>query len=182
MTIRKLETAIRRVRSQLDKFPPERDQFFHMYSEMTTRYVLIDPLIWAMDWDMNDFWQCAVEWPMPSGQYRDKADYVLFNRPERNSRPVIVIEAKYRGRNLGNHEAQLERYTSEMKSGLGVLTDGMVWRLYNLRRRGETFSDKYEATVDISKGKIYENGKYRGANVRQLAWTLNLYLDKDKWW
>jgi len=94
---------------------------------------------------------------------------------------VIVIEAKYRGRNLVNHETQLERYTSEMLSGIGVLTDGMEWRLYNLRRCGE-FSSKFIGGVQVIDGQILEPGKDRTASIRGLAQYLNEWLDKDRWW
>jgi len=50
-----------------------------MYSELVTRYLLIDPVVQALDWDLHDFDYAAVEWPLPPGQYVQKADYVLFN-------------------------------------------------------------------------------------------------------
>ena len=53
-------------------------KYRYMYKELATRYLLIDPIIRALDWDMNDFDQSAVEWPMPEGQFHRKADYVLF--------------------------------------------------------------------------------------------------------
>lgn len=178
MTIANLEQAIRRVRRQLHDYPPTREHYDHMYSEIATRYLLIDPVVQALDWNLHDFDYAAVEWPMPPGQYLRKADYVLFNRRER---PVIVIEAKYRGRNLANHESQLEGYTSQMLSGIGVLTNGLEWRLYNLRRRGE-FSTKFVGAAHIVCGTITEPGCERSANVRELAQYLNEWLDKDRWW
>jgi hypothetical protein len=178
MTIAKLEDAIRQVRKQLEDYPPTSSAYGYMYSELATRYLLIDPIVRALDWDMNDFDQSAVEWPMPSGQYVRKADYVLFNRTER---PVIVIEAKYRGRNLANHEAQLEGYTEHLRSGIGVLTDGIVWRIYNLRRRGE-FGDRRVVTVDIGKGTITQGKDSETTTVRELSRCLNEWLDKDQWW
>jgi hypothetical protein len=178
MTISKLENAIRRVRTQLEHYPPTGDAYGHMYSELATRYLLIDPIIWALDWDMNDFDQLAVEWAMPPGQYVRKADYVLFNR---TARPVIVIEAKYHGRNLINHEAQLEGYTEPLRSGLGVLTDGIIWRIYNLRKRGE-IHDRHVVTVDVGRRTISGETNDDTASVRELARCLNKWLDKDKWW
>jgi len=187
MTIANVEDAIRQVRKQLADFPPEPDMFGYVYRELATRYLLIDPVVRALDWDMGDFWQCAVEWPLlkdHEGRYRwsEKSDYVLFNRLERGNRPVVVIEAKKCGTDLGKWEAQLERYTSDIKSGIGVLTDGVIWQLYNLRKRGE-FATKRVVTVDIRAGAISgENGDTCKARIRELAQTLNCWLDKDKWW
>ena len=178
MTIAKLEDAIRRIRGQLKNYSPSADQYGYMYTEAATRYLLIDPIIWALDWDMTDFDQCAVEWPMPAGQFTRKADYVLFNR---TGRPVVVIEAKYQGRELANHESQLNRYTEKLRSGMGVLTDGPVWRLYNLRKRGE-FNQKHDMTIDICNRTISTVARSGTASVRELAVRLNGFLDKDKWW
>jgi len=181
MTIKAVEEAIRQVRKQLDIFPPA--EFGYVYRELATRYLLIDPVVRALDWDMGDFWQCAVEWPLLKDDegrilWSEKADYVLFSPSER---PVIVIEAKKLGTNLESWETQLERYTPDMKSGIGVLTDGAIWRLYNLRRRGE-FATKQIVTVNIREGTISENGDTRKARARELAQTLNEWLDKDRWW
>lgn len=182
MTIANVGEAIRQVRKQLDKYPPEPDMFGYVYRELATRYLLIDPAVRGLDWDMGDFWQCAVEWPMPKDQWSEKADYVLFNRPERGNRPVVVIEAKKCGTDLGKWEAQLQRYVSDLNSGMGVLTDGVIWHLYNLRKRGE-FASKRVVTVNIREGTICgENGTSRKARIREMAQTLNAWLDKDRWW
>ena len=181
MTIAAIEGAIRQVRRQLKTYPPE--DFGYMYRELATRYLLIDPVVRALDWDMGDFWQRAVEWPLLKDdegriQWSKKADYVLFNP---NERPVIVIEAKRVGTNLDGWETQLKQYTTDMRSGMGVLTDGVIWRLYNLRKRGE-FPTKQAVTVDIPEGTICENGDTSKVSARELAQTLNEWLDKDWWW
>ena len=184
MTIANVEEAIRQVRKQLDKYPPEPDMFGYVYRELATRYLLIDPVVRALDWDMGDFWQCAVEWPLLKDdkervRWSEKADYVLFNPSER---PVVVIEAKRVGTDLASWEAQLERYTPDMRSGMGVLTDGVIWRLYNLRKRGE-FAAKRVMTVNIREGTICGEGMDSGkASIRKLAQTMNGWLDKDRWW
>ena len=172
MTIKAVEDAIRQVRKQVKDYPPE--EFGYVYRELATRYLLIDPVVRALDWDMGDFWQCAVEWPLlkdDEGRTRwsEKADYVLFSRSEQ---PVVVIEAKRVGTDLASWEEQLERYTPDMKSGIGVLTDGVIWQLYNLRKRGE-FATKHVAEVDIREGY---------GSIRESARTLNEWLDKDRWW
>lgn len=182
MTISNLEIAIRQVRKQLKDYPPE--EFGYVYRELATRYLLIDPMVRALDWDMGDFWQCAVEWPLLKNnegrtRWSEKADYVLFNPSER---PVVVIEAKRVRSDLASWETQLERYTFGMRSGIGVLTDGVIWHLYNLRKRGE-FASKRVVTVNIREATICgENGISRKARIREVAQTLNAWLDKDRWW
>ena len=57
-----------------------------------------------------------------------------------------------------------------MKEGIGVLTDGQLWQLYDFGARGK-FENKYVATVDI-----YSDGIQRSAR------KLNDLLGKRKWW
>ena len=95
-------------------------------SEMSTRYILIDPILKALGWNLSDPLQCVVENFTNSG----KPDYTLYNR---RGRPRIVIEAKricedtrYEG-----HNKQLLKYAQEYQAlYAAVLTNGRYWDIY----------------------------------------------------
>ena len=57
-----------------------------------------------------------------------------------------------------------------MSDGVGVLTDGELWHLYDLSKRGR-FESKFVDTVDI-----YED------NTRNAAQILNRMLSRRAWW
>lgn len=174
MTIPKLETAISRVRKQLRDYPPNPENYRYMYKELATRYLLIDPIVRALDWDMSDFDQSAVEWPMPEGQIYRQADYVLFG-PDDN--PVIVIEAKSLRVGVKNRpsgmENQLAAYCKGMNNGTAVITNGIVWHLYQLDGSRKAFKNKHSAEVDIRQGYM---------SIADSAHILHEHLDKSNWW
>lgn len=57
MSIRGVANAVRRVRTQLEEYPASA----YWYNETTTRYVLINPMIESLGWDMYDLDQCGYE-------------------------------------------------------------------------------------------------------------------------
>ena len=135
--------------------------------EVSTRYVLIDPIVRALGWCTSDPIECQVEYPR--GGRRKKVDYVLMDR-EGNS--VILLEAKsYRlySSQLG-FVRQLAGYTRGMTRGVGALTDGQYWHIYDLGQRGR-FQEKLTDTVDTYNDQM-----------NQAARTLNRWLRKSRWW
>ena len=172
MTIRCIEEGISQVRKQLDTYPPE--EFGYVFRELATRYLLIDPIVRALDWDMGDFWQCAVEWAMPPDKPIGRADYVLGNSLDEN---VIVIEAKRMDVAVGGEPRGFENkfagYTKGMSTGVAVLTNGLVWRLYELDSTRRALRNRRTERADIREG----HGTISGS-----ATTLHDWLNKDKWW
>ena len=59
MSPRSVENAIRKVRRQMADY--SREYYGWSYNETGTRYVLIDPVIKALGWDIYDMDQCGVD-------------------------------------------------------------------------------------------------------------------------
>ena len=172
MSIGTVEAAIRRVRKQLADY--DRDNYGWSYNETATRYILIDPVLRALGWDIYDLDQCSVEWAMPPDKPIGRADYVLGNSLDEN---VIVIEAKRMDVAVGGEprgfENKLAGYTKGMSTGVAVLTNGLVWRLYELDSTRRALRNRRTDRADIGEG----HGTISGC-----ARTLDEWLDKDRWW
>ena len=172
MSIGTVEADIRRVRKQLDDY--NRDDYGWSYNETATRYILIDPVLRALGWDIYDLDECSVEWPMPFGKPIGRADYVLGNSHGEN---IIVIEAKRLDVAVGGEprgfENKLAGYTRGMTNGVAVLTNGLVWRLYELDSTRRALRNRRTEKADIREGYGSISGSAR---------TLHEWLDKDKWW
>ena len=78
--------VVQTLRQRIDEHESELSQ-----SEAQTRYALVDPLLRALGWDVEDPKQVTVEYPVDVGTQRDgKVDYTLFVDEKRE----VVIEAK----------------------------------------------------------------------------------------
>ncbi len=56
--------------------------------ETRTKYALIDPVLWALEWDLADPKQVKLEFEIKGG----RVDYALFKSGRET--PVILVEAK----------------------------------------------------------------------------------------
>jgi predicted type IV restriction endonuclease len=99
--------------------------------EATTRYAIIDPILRALGWKLENPKHCRFEeWR----SLRDKqkvADYILLNR---ESKHAVLIEAK--GFSITKlqgwtEEIQLKEYAEETDARIAVLTNGQSWYLYD---------------------------------------------------
>ncbi len=163
-------------------------------NETRTRYMLIDPIIASLGWDTTDPIECIVEYER--GQ-QSRVDYALFDG---NAELVVLIEAKsvgnlpfvprderhrdyWRGsykslpeylmastRPDRRYEVQLRDYARGFNRGIGVLTDGESWNLYDLEKTGRIDRKRF-AYVDVDEG-----------NLRDAARTLHQWLRKERWW
>lgn len=159
MAIRDVEEAIKHGISMMDNYAD-----LVSSHETCTRYTIIDPILWALGWKTHDPAECEVEYQRGN---QGRVDYALFNR---DAEIVILIEAKRLDKNSANFERQLAKYVRGMSDGVGVLTDGELWHLYDLSKRGR-FESKFVDTVDI-----YED------NTRNAAQILNRMLSRRAWW
>ena len=114
-----------------------------------------------------------------------KADYVLFDSDDQ---PAVIIEAKNTGyanlnlltKNPEYHEEQLARYVNGSKAKVGLLTNGFIWRLYDLdnpRRKlanqlVDPIIDIYQDNAEISNRYIWQAAKtlYTHLNARRFGW------------
>ena len=170
MSISRVMEVIQQVRQQLNDYPMSD----YLYNEATTRNVVINPMIKALGWDLHNLDQCSYEINPKinaKGELSGKkpADYVLGAR---SGRSVVVIEAKRMdyGLKADRGQEQLSAYAEELFSGVAVLTNGIDWYIYNLRKGG-SFSDKLDGEVDLLK-----------CNLREGAQILHQSLDVKRWW
>lgn len=128
----------------------------HRYdlNEATTRYAIIDPILTALGWKLDDPNQCRFEeWRDRKGQeYSGQIDYCLY----KNGKPLIVIEAKSLSKNMNefSEENQLKRYN--VNPDLWVLTNGSHWYFYKNRKdfgayRFPDINIEYETVADDDK-------------------------------
>lgn len=166
MTIAAVSNAIGHIKTQLDKLPEGKKW---PINEWPTRYILIDPVLMGLGWNINDYDECEVEAPMPSDQWRRTADYLLYDH---RGYPVVVIEAKCLWDDLSNPSGieQLAGYAQELREGYGVLTNGAEWHLYRLNQ-----------SVDFTTKRVIKVNLLDG-DRRERARELHEWLSKDKWW
>ena len=166
MTIRAVADAIGHVKTQLAKLPEGKKW---PINEWPTRYMLIDPVLLALGWNIHDYDQCEVEASMPSGQWTRTVDYLLYDH---GGSPIVVIEAKYLWDDLSRPSSveQLAHYAQELRKGYGVLTNGTEWHLYRLNQNVD-FTTRGVIKVNLLDGDRRERGR-----------ELNERLGKDALW
>jgi len=128
-TFKKLRERIERYRNLLEK------------NEMLTRYVLIDPLLRALGWDIENPEQVRPE----ERQEKGIPDYILYVGEEK----IIAIEAKSLGTSLDEKQI-IElgfKYGWQNKIPYFIITNGDRWDIYDLRELGS----KKVASASISK-------------------------------
>ena len=173
MSRESVANGIRRVRTQLEKFGLH--DYGHMYNETATRYALIDPVLKGLGWDITNMDQCTVELEMPQARRYRRADCVLHDS---NGNIGIIIEAKaanqsLTGKVLDEAENQLADCAGALTLGAGVITNGLIWRLYHLDSTQAPLSDRLTEVVDI---------RDRDGSIAGSARMLHEWLNKDNWW
>lgn len=109
--IQTITTLKKRIRDRKDEL---------LKNEIMTRYVLIDPLLRELGWDLSDPDHVVLEDNTNTGGR--KVDYMMGKN--------MVIEAKRLGEKLDNHVAQIADYVQKTSVRYGVLTNGQKWRIY----------------------------------------------------
>lgn len=102
-----LRGAIGRARKRVEK---QGDYIASM--EIRTRYTLVDPILQALGWDLEDPSQVKVEYETTDPPNPHRVDYALFSE----GKPVIIVEAKaLPGEYLGIHKANRAEDRDRMK-------------------------------------------------------------------
>ncbi len=112
---------------------------FSSFDEEETKYRIILPLLSYLGWNIYDLHQIYPEYLVKSSI--KKVDYLLTDHKSNK----IFIEAKKPKVNLDVDEVkcQLIKYCAAKNIDLGILTNGIKWRLYNL--------DYYDNTLGAIK-------------------------------
>ena len=143
-------------------------------NEATTRYAIIDPILTALGWKLDDPKQCRFEeWKDRKGQeYWGQLDYGLY----KNCKLAVVIEAKSLSRNMNefSEENQLKSYNVD--PDLWVLTNGSHWYFYESR---EDFGYYRFPDINLEYGTMADDDKKSGrkATIGEMAQKLIENLD-----
>ena len=160
-----VEVAIKRVQKHIAAFQPDPPKGRIQANapannhESSTRYMLIDPVLRALGWDLSDPSDCVVEYPMktPPGRPAARVDYVL---KDTSGKPVIVIEAKRIDVESDDDEAlkQMERYLKGIPTAtVAVVTNGQYWTI--ARREGNSWEAESRRPLGIHYEKTDENAQ-----------------------
>lgn len=147
------------------------------WNEYKTRYYLIDPMLRALGWDLEDPAQVLVEDSMVNG---DRPDYKFYSANVES--PLMVVEAKSIDKNdigyiLGEIEdapedigadwaewpekliGQLSGYVVGLERGYAVLTNGIAWCIWDLSKVNHLAQRTWtyhEWCLDVNKSEVAE--------------------------
>lgn len=101
----------------------------HLDTEEATKHALVLPFIQLLGYATYDPTEVVPEFTADVGTKRDeKVDYALM----RDGRPAILVECKTYGTTLNERmQAQLHRYFLTTDARFGILTDGIVYKIYS---------------------------------------------------
>ena len=164
----RVEEAVRHGRRVIEKYG---EQYWIM-KELGTRFYIIDPVLRALGWQLNDPDQCRFEEWRERGadEYKGQLDYALYS----GGKPVVLIETKSlkTGLNGYSQENQLARYkrSGEM---VGVLTNGQEWYFYDLPK---TSPFAYKCVNPACPISILDQ------DTNKVASRLTKYMRRDRDW
>ncbi len=100
-------------------------------SETDTRQGLINPLFRSLGWDFTDF--DSIKSEVRILKFNEPVDYAFYSSKKKSDKPILLLEAKKLGSNLGHKDCikQLTSYLGAMGVQWGVLSDGNRYVLYN---------------------------------------------------
>ena len=96
-------------------------------TEEATKNALIMPFIQILGYDVFNPSEVNPEFTADIGIKKgEKVDYAIM----KDGQPIILIECKHHKEVLDPHNSQLFRYFHTCKAKFGVLTNGLIYRLY----------------------------------------------------
>lgn len=97
-------------------------------TEEATKTSLIMPFFSLLGYDVFNPLEFVPEYTADVGIKKgEKVDYAIVDKKQS---PLILIEAKYCGENLGKHGGQLFRYFATTSAKFGILTNGIIYQFY----------------------------------------------------
>ena len=163
MSLQDVERAIKRVRVHLHEY--QRDHPLGPVApdapannvEMSTRYIVVDPVLRSLGWDLSDLSQCVVEYATADHPGNvPRVDYALLGR---DGSPVVLVEAKrieLSARMASNETHRREReadwdqargtlcdYLNGVRTAeVGVITNGQEWEIFSATDEEWVLDDK----------------------------------------
>ena len=127
--------------------------------ETSTRYIVIDPILRALDWDLSNPAECVVEYEVArrATYSATRVDYVL---KDATGEPAIVIEAKRIDVESDDEGAldQMERYLQDIPTAtLAVVTNGQYWNI--AKREGNDWEPESRFPLGLHFEKTGENAQ-----------------------
>ena len=127
--------------------------------ETSTRYIIIDPVLRALGWDLADPDDCVVECVLSrrSGGLATRVDYVL---KDSRGRPAIAIEAKRIDVMPDDDDStqQMDRYLQHLPSvNVAVVTNGQYWLI--AKRDGNGWQAESRYPLGLHFGRTNENAR-----------------------
>ena len=127
--------------------------------ETSTRYIVIDPILRALGWELSNPTECVVEYAVARrGNYQaTRVDYVL---KDATGEPAIVIEAKRIDVESDDERAldQMERYLQDIPTAtMAVVTNGQYWNI--AKREGNGWKPESRYPLGLHYEKTGENAQ-----------------------
>lgn len=106
-----------------------KDQLDHIQNEESTKQALVIPFIKALGYDVYDLSEVVPEFTADFAEKKgEKVDYAILH----DGAPAVLIECKPAGGELSlDHAEQLFRYFQVTNARIGILTNGVKYRLFS---------------------------------------------------
>lgn len=96
-------------------------------TEEATKTSIIMPFFSLLGYDVFNPYEFVPEYTADVGIKKgEKVDYAIM----RDEAPAILIEAKWVGENLDNHDSQLFRYFGTTHAKFAILTNGIIYKFF----------------------------------------------------
>ena len=120
-------------------------QIPYIENEQQTKNALIEPMLRALDYDIEDIEIIKGEYTIEGNK---RIDYQIMM----NKKPMICIEAKKATINLTDkHIEQLACYVYQTNSKIGVLTNGITWMIFGAEEDGIMNKNPVRVIKDITR-------------------------------
>lgn len=142
-------------------------------TEEATKTSIIMPFFSMLGYDVFNPEEFVPEFTADVGIKKgEKVDYAIFLE----DKPTILIEAKWIGENLNNHDSQLFRYFGTTTAKFAILTNGVIYRFFTDLEEPNKMDTKpfLEINIlDIKENLIGELKKFQKCNfnVQQICDT-----------
>ena len=133
MSVQEVRAAILKVQPRIFEYEPAPRRDLNPDApannhETSTRYLLVDPILRSLGWDLSDPGDCVVEYRV-SPKSMSAVDYALLDG---RGNPAVLVEAKRIDVDTNEQEnwEQISGYADEAQTArLVVVTNGQYWAI-----------------------------------------------------
>ena len=162
MSVQEVKAVILKVQPHIAAFDPGRGRDLNPAApannhETSTRYIIIDPVLRALGWDLSDPKDCIVEYKV-SPRSMSSVDYALLDD---RGNPAVLVEAKRIDVDTNDWEnwEQIHGYADEVQSARVVaVTNGQYWAI-QVRVRNGTWQPESERPLGLHWQDVGENAE-----------------------